>query len=245
MTDFENEPPFLAVDCGFGYASGFQVELKFESDVGVTAISGPSGCGKTTVLSLVAGLRRPQRGVIRIADQFVVDTEKRKFVAAEKRRVGILFQDQCLFPHLTVARNIAYGQSRTSRVLRSRSRKQDQGDSNQGQENSPVDIQPINVASVVEMLELTPLLNRFPHQLSGGEKQRVALARALAANPSLLLLDEPLTAVDEPLRKRIADFIADVVETCRVPTILVSHNRELVERLAQRVICMESGRLVL
>lgn len=220
---------FLTLDCKFQYAGGFGVDVKFAAGDGVTAITGPSGCGKTTVLSLIAGLNRPH-GVIRIGDQVVADTRggSRVYLAPEKRNVGLLFQDQCLFPHLTVDQNITYG------VKRRRSR----------QVQSSVSGNPVAIEDVVSVLGLEPLLKRFPRQLSGGEKQRVALARALAANPSLLLLDEPLTAVDGPLRDHIAGFIARVVEEFRIPTILVSHHRDLIDRLAGRVIQMERGQVV-
>jgi len=220
-------PMFAEFDCEFSYESGFRIDAEFGASDGVTAISGPSGCGKTTVLSLIAGLNQPSRGFIRIGEQVVTSTEDRVHLAPEKRAVGLLFQDQCLFPHMTAEQNIAYGAKRCrSRV------------------NASVSKGPIDASVVIGVLELKPLLKRFPRQLSGGEKQRVAVARALAANPSLLLLDEPLSAVDEPLRERIAAYIANVVTEFGIPTILVSHNRDLINRLASRVISMESGQVV-
>lgn len=128
---------------------------------------------------------------------------------------------------MTAEQNIAYGSKRSRNRLAQSAEGKNQ----------------IDASEVVGVLGLQSLLKRFPRQLSGGEKQRVAVARALMTNPSLLLLDEPLTAVDEPLRERIAEYIASVVTEFSVPTILVSHNRDLIHRLASRVITMEGGRV--
>ncbi len=208
----------LVFDCTHHYPSGFTLDAGFEADGRVTALFGPSGSGKTTILSLVAGLLKPQRGTIRLGERVLTDTTQGLLLPPERRRVGCLFQDHCLFPHLRVHANIAYG-------LRRRS-----GNG-------------LPLERVVQTLELEDLLDRYPQSLSGGQQQRVALARAIACAPDLVLLDEPLTAVEDVLRERIVSFIERAVGEFQIPTLLVSHNRDLVDRLATRVIAIEGGRI--
>jgi molybdate transport system ATP-binding protein len=208
----------LEFQCRHRYASGFSLDVQFEADGHVTALCGPSGSGKTTLLSLIAGLLKPDCGVIRLGDQVVTDTSAGVFLPPEHRRVGLLFQDHCLFPHLRVKANICYGARRRAG------------------KTIPLD-------RVVETLELQKILERYPRSISGGEQQRVALARAIVCAPKILLLDEPLTAVEAALRERIASFITRVVREFQIPTLLVSHNRVLVDRLASRVILIEHGRI--
>lgn len=184
----------------------------------LTALFGPSGSGKTTVLSLIAGLLKPDRGHICVTGQVVTDTKAGVFLKPERRSVGLLFQDHCLFPHLRVHANLAYGARRRA------------GDR-------------ISMDRVVKSLELKDLLDRYPRSLSGGEQQRVALARAIVSAPKILLLDEPLTSVEASLRERIASFIERVVHEFQIPTLLVSHNRNLVDRLTNRVLTIENGRI--
>lgn len=210
--------PWITFQCQFHYAGGFALEGEFTATGDVTALFGPSGSGKTTILSLIAGLLRPEQGRIELCGETVLDTDKRLFAVPEKRRVGLLFQDHCLFPHLRVAANIAYG---------ARRRKVDDK----------------LMQRAIEILELTDLLDRFPRQLSGGQQQRVALARALASGPRVLLLDEPLTAVETELRDRVVAFIQRIVSELRLPVLLVSHNRELVDRLASQVVEVREGRV--
>ncbi len=209
----------ISLNCRYEYPGGFELAAAFEMGAGITALFGPSGSGKTTILSLIAGLLHPSEGTIRIANQTVTDTKKKVLVPPEQRRVGFLFQDHALFPHLRVKRNIEYGARRRSSEA-------------------------IPLKSLIETLELRDLLQRYPGSLSGGQQQRVALARALASGPSVLLLDEPLTSVEADLRDRIADFIEQVVNEHRIPVLLVSHNRPFVDRLASRVIEIENGRLL-
>lgn len=208
----------LVFDCQHRYESGFELNVRFEADNHVTAVCGPSGSGKTTLLSLIAGLLTPDRGYIRLGEQVVTDTKTGVSLRPEQRRVGLLFQEHCLFPHLRVQANIAYGTRR----------RPDKG---------------IPLDRVIKTLELENLLDRYPRAISGGQQQRVALARAIASAPRILLLDEPLTAVEAPLRDRIATFIERVVDEFNIPTLLVSHNRSLIDRLASRVIPIDNGRL--
>jgi molybdate transport system ATP-binding protein len=186
----------------------------------LTVLSGPSGSGKTTVLSLVAGLRRPRRGVIRLGDAALFDGERHVNLPPERRRVGYVFQEHLLFPHLSARRNLEYGWKRR-----------------------PADAQAVDFGRVVEVLELRDVLDRMPHTLSGGQKQRVALGRALLCGPRLLLLDEPLAGVDDELKGRVLDYVEQVLREWRIPTLYVTHNAAEMARLAQRVVRIESGRV--
>src|SRR5205814_1046679 len=138
-----------------------------------TALVGPSGAGKTSILSIVAGLRRPDTGYIRLGDRVLQDTKKKLFLRPEERRIGYVFQESLLFPHLKVQDNLLYGRKRR-----------------------PADGRSIHLDRVLKLLDLGHTLDRLPHTLSGGEKQRVALGRALLSGPELLLLDEPLGSID-------------------------------------------------
>ena len=210
----------LSLHCRRRHASGFELDVAFETDAQVTSLFGPSGGGKTSVLMLIAGLYRPQAGRIRLGQRTLVDADAGIFLAPERRRVGLVFQDHCLFPHLSVEGNLRYGLRRRNRTERV-----------------------VEFDRVVEVLELGELLTRSPRNLSGGQRQRVALGRALLASPELLLLDEPLAALDESLKLRILDYLERVVEQWGIPLIYVSHAAAEVQRLAQQVIVLEQGRV--
>ncbi|QDV25509.1 ATP-binding cassette domain-containing protein [Aureliella helgolandensis] len=210
--------PHLSFQAKLAYPSAFCLDIAFDTSSPVTALWGPSGSGKTTILSLIAGLLKPEQGRIQLGDRLLTDTQQGTQLPPELRQVGFLFQDQCLFPHMSVLANLQYG------IRRQRNR------------TVPLD-------HIVEVLELQDFLKRSPTTLSGGQKQRVALARVLAATPQLLLLDEPLTSVEDALSTRIEDFIHRVIGEFQIPTILVSHNRPLVERFTQHIIAIEQGRL--
>ena len=162
------------------YASGFELNAQFETDRGVTALFGPSGAGKSTCLGIIAGILRPQAGRLRWATP-VVDTAGKVFLPPEKRSVGMIFQEQRLFPHLTVADNLRFGRRRRKSTR-------------------------IDFDKLVEILELGGLLNRYPRQLSGGQQQRVAVGRGILRDPALLLMDEPLAALDQDLKERVLDL---------------------------------------
>ncbi len=181
------------------------------------ALFGPSGSGKTTILDAIAGLRRPLRGVIRVDDHVLYSSARHIDLPVRDRHVGYVPQDVALFPHMNVRRNLLYGRHPGS---------------------SP------ELGHVTGMLEIDSLLERRVNQLSGGERQRVALGRALMSGPSLLLLDEPLAAVDVPLRRRILPYLTRVRDELRVPIVYVSHDREEVEQLADEVLLIEAGRVV-
>lgn len=211
----------LSLQCLYRHPSGFELDVAFETDARATALFGPSGCGKTSVLMLIAGLLRPQSGRIRLGERTLADSDSKIFLTPERRCVGLVFQDHCLFPHLTVEGNLRYGWRRRGRAQRR-----------------------IEFDRVVETLELGDLLQRLPGALSGGERQRVALGRALLASPDLLLLDEPLAALDEALKERILNYFERVVERWRIPLIYVSHSVAEVQRMAERVIVLDQGRVV-
>jgi len=202
------------------YASGFVVEVEFETEARVTALVGPSGSGKTSILSMIAGLRRPDAGQIMLAGRRFDDTTVGVHVAPEVRRIGYVFQGHLLFPHLSVRKNLLYGWNRRTATSR-----------------------PVELDHVVAVLELGSLLERSPHTLSGGERQRVALGRALMCGPELLLLDEPLSSLDQPLKERVLDYIERVLAEWKIPAIYVSHDVGEVRRMAEQVIEIEAGRL--
>jgi molybdate transport system ATP-binding protein len=186
---------------------------------GVTGICGPSGCGKSTLLALLAGLLRPRSGRIAF-DGETLAANGAIFVPAWRRGFGLVFQDGQLFPHLSVRGNLLYGYHRR-----------------------PADERRFQLPAVLELLEIGPLLERRPGQLSGGERQRVALGRALLYSPRLLLLDEPLSALDERLKQQILPFLKRVKDETRIPMIYVTHARAEVEYLADRTLSMEHGDL--
>lgn len=196
----------------------FRLNAKFESDAHVTALSGPSGAGKSTILNAIAGLIRPARGRVVISGRVLTDTERGVFVPRHKRRIGYVFQDARLFPHLSVFSNLVYGRKLAG---------------------SRTPIEP-----VVELLGLDTLLERKPRNLSGGEAQRVAIGRALLADPALLLLDEPLAAIDEARRAEILPFLKRLPENAGVPILYVSHSTDEIARLAGAIVRIEAGRVV-
>jgi molybdate transport system ATP-binding protein len=209
----------LSFDCRHRYPTGFELDARFEAGAGVTALFGPSGSGKSTVLSIIAGMCRPAGGSVRLGDRVLFDGGRRVWLPPEKRGIGFVFQDLLLFPHLTVEANLRFGARR--RPLRS-----------------------IPFERVVEVLELGRLLRRHPHTLSGGERQRTALGRAILRGPELLLLDEPLTALDEGLKERVLSYLERAFDEWRIPTLFVSHDQTEVRRLAGEVVILQEGRVV-
>lgn len=188
---------------------------------GLTALFGPSGSGKTTLVNLVAGLIRPDHGRIAFNGELWADGESRRFVPPHRRRIGYVFQEARLFPHLTVRGNLHYGARFAPRH-------------EPGEE----------LDRVVDLLQISPLLDRRPALLSGGEKQRVALGRALMAKPRLLLMDEPLSALDHELKVAILPDIERMRDQAGIPILYVSHSIEEVTRLATRVVVMGAGKTV-
>lgn len=213
-------PPLLRVDIAARHGD-FLLDAAFEADPGVTALFGRSGAGKTTLLHHIAGLYRPHRGRIDCRGEALVDVEQRIFVPKHKRRVGLVFQDAQLFPHLTVAQNLKFGRW-----------------------FAPEPEAGVDFDHIVETLGIGNLLARRPAKLSGGERQRVALARALLAGPRLLLMDEPLAGLDDARRQEILPLIERVRDEFSAPILYVTHARDEVSRLASKVVVLDAGRVV-
>jgi molybdate transport system ATP-binding protein len=199
----------------------FILNVHFRALAGFTILFGASGAGKTTLLDCIAGLTDPDEGRISIGGEEIYDSEKKQNVAAWKRRVGYVFQDLALFPHLTVEDNIAYGLHALS----------------------PAEKQ-ARTANILRTLRIERKRDRRPLQISGGERQRVALARALVTEPRALLLDEPLAALDRPTKSHIVDDLRRWNQNHRVPILYVTHSSEEVFALGDEVIVLDAGRIV-
>jgi len=200
----------------------FTIDIAFRTGGGATALFGPSGSGKTTVLHAIAGLLRPERGRIVFDGRVMLDTAEGIFVPAYRRDVGYVFQDGRLFPHLTVRQNLLFGRY----FARRRPRRHDG----------------MTLDNVVGLLGIEHILSRRPANLSGGERQRVAIGRALLAEPCMLLMDEPLAALDVARKAEILPVLERLRDVSRVPILYVSHDVAEVTRIANTVIVMENGR---
>jgi molybdate transport system ATP-binding protein len=200
---------------------GFQLDVAFDVEKGITILFGPSGAGKTTLLDCIAGLTDPDQGRIAIGARVLIDSEEGINLSPTERNIGYVFQDLALFPHLTVEANVAYG----LRGLKAEHRKQ-------------------RVAGALESMGITELRARRPAELSGGERQRVALARALVTQPSVLLLDEPLAALDMPVRVKIAEDLRRSIQELPIPVLYVTHSRDEVFMLGDRMLMLERGKII-
>ncbi|MBF0752178.1 MULTISPECIES: molybdenum ABC transporter ATP-binding protein ModC [unclassified Pasteurella] len=183
---------------------------------GVTAIFGLSGAGKTALINLVSGLTKPDEGFIRLNDRTLVDTETQQNVPIHLRKIGYVFQDARLFPHYTVKGNLCYGVKNVSKE---------------------------EFDYIVELLGINHLLKRYPLTLSGGEKQRVAIGRALLTDPEILLMDEPLSALDLPRKRELMHYLERLSQEIHIPILYVTHSLEELLRLADRVVLMENGKV--
>jgi molybdate transport system ATP-binding protein len=196
----------------------FTLDVRESALVEVLGLFGPSGSGKTSLLEAVAGLRHPVRGAIKVGDRVLYSSELRIDVPSRERRIGYVPQDALLFPHLDVKGNILYGTRGTAKA--------------------------VPYTETVDLLELAPLLDRRVQKLSGGEKQRVAIARALMIRPALLLLDEPLAAVDRERRDRILPYLLRIRKDLHVPLVYVTHDADELSVTADRILRLEAGCVV-
>lgn len=200
---------------------GFTLDVAFDAPPGVTILFGASGSGKSTTLQAIAGITRPDKGQIRVSEEVFFDSERRVNLAIRKRGVGYVFQNLALFPHLSVQKNIEFGMRNLSNHER-RAR----------------------ALEMAQALQIGHTLARQPRDISGGEAQRVALARALASEPRLLLLDEPLSAIDEATKAGIITDLKTINDRLRLPILYVTHSREEAMTIGERVVVYEGGRVV-
>jgi molybdate transport system ATP-binding protein len=198
----------------------FSLAIKFEAAGGATALFGPSGSGKTSLVNMIAGLVAPDRGRVALDDNVLFDSASRVNLPAHRRRVGYVFQEGRLFPHMTVARNLDYGRRMSGVPDESSERER-----------------------VIAMLDIGALLKRRPGHLSGGERQRVAFGRALLMKPRLLLLDEPLASLDRARKLEILPYLARLRDEAKVPMIYVSHQAGEIQKLCSQVVRIEDGRV--
>ena len=199
----------------------FRLAAKFETTGGVTALFGPSGSGKTSIVNMIGGLVKPERGRIALDDTVLFDSTTRIDVPAHRRRIGTVFQEGRLFPHLTVAQNLDYGRWMTG---------------------LPADA--AEHERIVALLDIGHLMARRPGKLSGGERQRVAFGRALLTKPRLLLLDEPLASLDRARKLEILPYLARLRDEAKVPMIYVSHQASEIVKLVSQVVRIEDGRVL-
>jgi molybdate transport system ATP-binding protein len=199
----------------------FSLQASFASEGRVTGLFGASGAGKTSLINMIAGLLRPDRGSITIDHETLDDTAAGVRVPAHRRRIGYVFQDARLFPHLDVRQNLNYGR-RMNRLADD----------------------PVERTRVTDLLDIGSLLSRRPGQLSGGERQRVALGRALLAQPRLLLLDEPLGSLDEERKVEILPYLVRLRDEAKVPMVYVSHDAGEMRQLATQIVMLRRGRVV-
>lgn len=199
----------------------FFVDVAFSvPEKGITALFGPSGVGKTSVVNMIAGLSRPDIGRIVLGGRVLFDAGQGVNVSPDGRRIGYIFQDGRLFPHLTVRGNLIYGMKLVPEAERY-----------------------VDLNQVVDLLGIRPLLDRRPAKLSGGEKQRVAIGRAFLCSPDLLLMDEPLASLDGPRKEEVLPFISKLCRRFSTPVLYVSHSVSEIMRLADQVVILDEGRV--
>jgi molybdate transport system ATP-binding protein len=198
----------------------FELEVDVSVSDGILVLVGPSGAGKTTILQCVAGLQTPSQGEIKIRGKTIFSSEHGTNIPIRNRRIGYVFQDYALFPHMTVEKNVLYGKPKKRSTAN----------------------QVFTAVGVLELLKIEHLRNRYPSQISGGEKQRVALARALMTEPELLLLDEPLSALDQDTRSLLQQELLKLQAQWKIPFILVTHDLQEAEMLGDQIIKLDHGK---
>lgn len=197
----------------------FDIDIDVVFDSGITGVFGPSGSGKTSILKVIAGLDKPEQGDIVLKDKWIFSSRKQRFLPIHKRRIGYMFQEGMLFPHLSVKKNLEFSpfSKETTSVQREK---------------------------IMQVLEIEDLLLKKPDKLSGGEKQRVALGRALMSNPQILLMDEPFSSLDGSLRDTIIPYIRLVNEILKIPVIIVSHELSDLLKLTNKLLLLNRGKVV-
>ena len=201
-------------------SGSFSLDVSFSASEGITILFGPSGSGKTTTLKAIAGITTPDQGSISVGDHVYFDSKAGINTSIQERRVGYVFQDYALFPHLTAEQNVAYGiKDKTDRLRRERA------------------------LEIMALFKIDQVARRYPANMSGGEQQRIALARAMASDPAVVLLDEPLSAVDFETRSGLLDEIASAQSRVRVPFIYVTHNTAEAIRLGAGVVVLDQGKV--
>jgi molybdate transport system ATP-binding protein len=198
----------------------FSIEASFTSEGRVTGLFGASGAGKTSLINMIAGLLKPDRGFIAVDNETLDDTARRVHVPPYRRRIGYVFQDARLFPHLDVSQNLDYGR-RMNGLARD----------------------PLSEARITDLLDIGGLKDRRPGQLSGGERQRVALGRALLSKPRLLLLDEPMGSLDEGRKVEILPYLVRLRDEAGIPMVYVSHDAAELRQLATQIVMLRHGRV--
>lgn len=207
------------LNCDFKFKrADFDLSVQLRTEVGVTGILGPSGAGKSTFLKIVAGLLNPQTGIIQLDQQVFFNHINKQYCPVYKRHVGLVFQDGQLFPHLNVRQNLLYGYQHLKPLQRR-----------------------FELTQITDLLEIGDLIHHKINQLSGGEAQRVALGRALLYSPQLLLLDEPLSALDSRLKKQILPFFARIRDETKIPMIYVTHQLDELEYLQADIVNAKKG----
>ena len=203
-------------------SGSFTLDVGFQATAGITILFGQSGSGKTTTLRMIAGIVTPDEGRISIGDDIYFDSATRSNLSIQRRRVGYVFQDYALFPHMTAEQNVAYGIK--GKAGRSASRQD-------------------RAKAMMALFKIEHVGQRYPQNMSGGEQQRTALARALASDPAVVLLDEPLSAVDAETRSQLLDEVVAAQERVRIPFIYVTHNTSEATRLGSLVVVLHEGRV--
>jgi len=198
----------------------FELDASLQLDHRVTAIFGPSGSGKSTLLGIIAGTIKPDSGRVVVNGECLFDSQNRINKPIHERRIGLVFQDGRLFPHLNVEQNLSYALNFI-----------------------PRDQQQFNFEHIVQLLEIGPLLQQRPHQISGGEKQRVALGRALLSSPRLLMLDEPLASLDDRLKNQILPFLKLIADEINIPMIYISHSKKEIMQITDNLIHILNGKV--
>ena len=199
----------------------FRLDVSFSVGNGFTVITGSSGAGKTSILRLIAGILAPDEGIIEVDSQAYFDSLKKINLSIQERRIGYVFQDYALFPHLTVLKNIAYGVKADNEKLKNEKARE-----------------------TLSLFRIEYVAARIPREMSGGERQRVALARALASDPLIVLLDEPLSAIDVETRSKLLDEIENAQRRSSIPFIYVTHNESEAERFGKHRIKLQNGSLI-